>query len=67
MEKGEELVSCGEEMLRGRHYLHLDCIAPKCEELQRMSVTIADRLLRRSKTLAKCRELQENIDKVFIS
>uniref|UniRef100_A0A1B6D890 DH domain-containing protein n=1 Tax=Clastoptera arizonana TaxID=38151 RepID=A0A1B6D890_9HEMI len=63
VEKGEELISCGEAMLRGRHYLHLDCIAPKCEELQRMSVSIKDRLEHRSETLNKCRELQESIDK----
>lgn len=64
MEKAEELVSSGERLLRGRHYLHLDCVAPKCEELQRMSVTLADRLQRRSEFLAKCRELQESVDKV---
>ncbi|XP_046672964.1 guanine nucleotide exchange factor DBS-like isoform X2 [Homalodisca vitripennis] len=63
VERAEELVSSGERMLRGRHYLHLDCVAPKCEELQRMSVTLADRLQRRSEFLAKCRELQESIDK----
>ncbi|XP_054266389.1 guanine nucleotide exchange factor DBS-like [Macrosteles quadrilineatus] len=63
VERAEELVSCGERMLRGRHYLHLDCVAPKCEELQRMSVTLADRLQKRSEFLAKCRELQESIDK----
>lgn len=64
MEKAEELVSCGERMLRGHHYLPLDCVAPKCEELQRLSVTLADKLQRRSEFLAKCRELQEIIDKV---
>lgn len=66
VEKAEELVSCGERMLRGRHYLHLDCVAPKCEELQRLSVTLADRLQRRSDFLTKCRELQESIDKVSL-
>ncbi|RZF49087.1 hypothetical protein LSTR_LSTR008373 [Laodelphax striatellus] len=63
IERAEELVSRGQNLLRGRHYLHLQCVTPKCEELQRMCMTLSERLQKRSETLAKYRDLQEQVDK----
>ncbi|XP_039286746.1 guanine nucleotide exchange factor DBS [Nilaparvata lugens] len=63
IERAEELVSRGQTLLRGRHYLHLQCVTPKCEELQRMCITLSERLQKRSETLAKYRDLQEQVDK----
>ncbi|XP_075216691.1 guanine nucleotide exchange factor DBS-like isoform X2 [Lycorma delicatula] len=63
IEHAEELVSRGQTMMRGRHYIQLQCVTPKCEELQRMCITLSERLQRRSETLAKCRDLQEQVDK----
>lgn len=65
MERAEELVIRGQTLLRGRHYIQLQCVTPKCEELQRNCVTLTERLQRRSETLSKCRDLQEQVDKVL--
>jgi hypothetical protein len=63
IERAEELISTGQQLLHSRHYCALDCVQPKCSELQRMCQLLSERLESRLSTLAKCRELQERIDK----
>lgn len=64
IERAEELVSSGQQLLHSRHYCALDCVQPKCTELQRMCQLLSERLESRLNTLSKCRDLQERIDKV---
>lgn len=63
IERAEELISVGQQLLHSRHYCALDCVQPKCSELQRMCQLLSERLESRLNTLAKCRDLQERIDK----
>ncbi|XP_069678460.1 guanine nucleotide exchange factor DBS [Periplaneta americana] len=63
IERAEELISIGQQLLHSRHYCALDCVQPKCSELQRMCHLLSERLESRLITLAKCRDLQERIDK----
>ncbi|XP_026676823.1 guanine nucleotide exchange factor DBS [Diaphorina citri] len=63
MEHSEEVISAGESMLRGKHYIHLDSVEPKVDELKRLNVTLTERLQKRCDTLNKCKELQVRIDK----
>ncbi|KAJ4435473.1 hypothetical protein ANN_18089 [Periplaneta americana] len=65
IERAEELISIGQQLLHSRHYCALDCVQPKCSELQRMCHLLSERLESRLITLAKCRDLQERIDKTF--
>jgi hypothetical protein len=64
IERAEELISSGQQLLHSRHYCALDCVQPKCSELQRICQLLSERLESRLNTLAKCRDLQERIDKV---
>jgi hypothetical protein len=64
IERAEELISVGQQLLHSRHYCALDCVQPKCSELQRMCQLLSERLESRLNTLTKCRDLQERIDKV---
>ncbi|PNF24765.1 Guanine nucleotide exchange factor DBS [Cryptotermes secundus] len=63
VERAEELISVGQQLLHSRHYCALDCVQPKCSELQRMCQLLPERLESRLSTLGKCRDLQERIDK----
>ncbi|KAL1123668.1 hypothetical protein AAG570_002744, partial [Ranatra chinensis] len=63
IERSEELVSMGENITRGRHYWPIECVAVRCEELQRMCLALRDRLEQRSDTLAKSHQLQVTVDK----
>ncbi|XP_067010975.1 guanine nucleotide exchange factor DBS [Anabrus simplex] len=63
IERAEELISTGEQLLCSRHYCPLDCVQPKCSELQRMCKLLSERLESRLGTLVKNRDLQERIEK----
>nr|CAD7613631.1 unnamed protein product [Timema genevievae] len=64
IDRAEELIVTGQQLLSSRHHGPLDCVQPKCSELERMSTQLFDRLTSRFETLTKCRELQERIEKV---
>lgn len=57
-------MSAGQQLLSGRHQCPAEVVEPKCAELQRVCTILNQRLERRLHTLAKCRELMENIEKV---
>lgn len=40
MEHSEEVINAGETMLAGKHYIHLDSVHPKVDELKRLNVTL---------------------------
>lgn len=64
MDRAEELISTGQQLLCSRHYCPLDCVHPKCSELRRMCEILSDRLNSRCESLTKNKELQERIEKV---
>ncbi|GLH15336.1 Uncharacterized protein GBIM_19803 [Gryllus bimaculatus] len=63
MDRAEELISMGQQLLSSRHYCPLECVQPKCSELQRMCRLLSERLDSRLEMLAKNKELQERIEK----
>ncbi|XP_044741334.1 guanine nucleotide exchange factor DBS-like isoform X4 [Chrysoperla carnea] len=64
IDRAEELVSTGQQLLQIKNSLSLDCIEPKCSELNRMCDILSERLTRRLDTLTKCRDLMERVEKV---
>ncbi|XP_059481184.1 guanine nucleotide exchange factor DBS-like isoform X2 [Neocloeon triangulifer] len=62
LERAEELQGIGTELMSSRHY-GMDSIRPKCVELCRMAQNLGERLQHRTALLAKCRELQERIER----
>ncbi|XP_031842251.1 guanine nucleotide exchange factor DBS isoform X1 [Nomia melanderi] len=63
IERAEEVISAGQQLLSGRHQCPTDVVEPKCVELQRICTILSQRLERRLHMLTKCRELMERIDK----
>ena len=63
--RAEELITSGHQLLATRHYCPLECVQPKCSELQRVCTLLRERLEIRRQTLAKCRHLQEQVDRVI--
>lgn len=64
IERAEQLVAQGQQMLRIKNSLSMDSIDPKCGELNRMSTILTQRLSKRLDTLVKCRDLMEQVEKV---
>lgn len=64
VERAEELISAGQQLLNSRHYCPLECVQPKSSELQRMCQLLEERLSARLATLVKCRALQQRIERV---
>ncbi|XP_012278425.1 guanine nucleotide exchange factor DBS isoform X1 [Orussus abietinus] len=63
IDRAEEVISAGQQLLSGRHQCPAEVVEPKCAELQRVCTILSQRLERRLHTLTKCRELMERIDK----
>ncbi|XP_015181196.1 PREDICTED: guanine nucleotide exchange factor DBS-like isoform X2 [Polistes dominula] len=63
IDRAEEVISAGQQLLSGRHQCPADVVEPKCVELQRICTILSQRLERRLHMLTKCRELMERIDK----
>ncbi|XP_014229850.1 guanine nucleotide exchange factor DBS-like isoform X2 [Trichogramma pretiosum] len=63
LDRAEEVISAGQQLLSDRHQCPAEVVEPKCVELQRVCTILGQRLERRLHTLAKCRELMEHIDK----
>ncbi|XP_011866012.1 PREDICTED: guanine nucleotide exchange factor DBS-like isoform X1 [Vollenhovia emeryi] len=63
IDRAEEVISAGQQLLSGRHQCPTDVVEPKCVELQRVCTILSQRLERRLHMLTKCRELMERIDK----
>ncbi|XP_043285337.1 guanine nucleotide exchange factor DBS-like isoform X3 [Venturia canescens] len=63
IDRAEEVITAGQQLLSGRHQCPTEVVEPKCAELQRVCTILSQRLERRLHTLTKCRELMERIDK----
>ena len=63
VEKGEEVQHMGEQLIREEHYA-VDCIRPKCMELQQMCEQYRELVRSRYEVLQRSKDLQERIDKV---
>lgn len=63
--QAEELIASGHQLLATRHYCPLECVQPKCSELQRVCTLLRERLEIRRQTLEKCHHLQEQVDRVI--
>ncbi|XP_044580212.1 guanine nucleotide exchange factor DBS-like isoform X5 [Cotesia glomerata] len=63
IDRAEEVIAAGQQLLSGRHQCPTEVVEPKCAELQRVCTILSQRLERRLHTLTKCRELMERIDK----
>ncbi|XP_011297911.1 guanine nucleotide exchange factor DBS isoform X2 [Fopius arisanus] len=63
IDRAEEVIAAGQQLLSGRHQCPTEVVEPKCAELQRVCTMLSQRLERRLHTLTKCRELMERIDK----
>jgi len=60
----EQLRQRGESFISSNHYA-IDCIRPKCSELQRICAEFSERLTQRRRTLDLSLRLYQHIDKVI--
>ncbi|XP_034943713.1 guanine nucleotide exchange factor DBS-like isoform X2 [Chelonus insularis] len=63
IDRAEEVIAAGQQLLSGRHQCPTEVVEPKCAELQRICTILSQKLEKRLHTLTKCRELMERIDK----
>jgi len=66
IERAKDLRVCGEKFINSSHYA-IDCIRPKCFELQRICTEYADVIKTRFTELETRREFQEESAKVSLS
>ncbi|KAF2903495.1 hypothetical protein ILUMI_02685 [Ignelater luminosus] len=64
IERAEEVISSGEQLLKIRNSFPHECIEPKCSELMRIHDDLLEKLARRMDTLVKCKNLMEQIEKI---
>ena len=62
-DNADQLRMMGEQLIEDDHYA-IDCIRPKCIELQRMCEQYKELVRRRYEILHKSQDLQDRIDKV---
>ena len=63
MERAESLWRHGEELISDDHYA-VDCIRPKCIEVQRVCVQYRELMKKQRERLEKSKQLQESIQQV---
>ena len=61
--KAEDLKKTGEDLIEDKHYA-VDCIRPKCLELQRMCEQYRELVRQRYDLLNRAKDLHERIDQV---
>ncbi len=66
MNKAKQLKDMGQQLIDDDHYA-IDCIRPKCIELQRMCEQYKELVRKRYDMLQKSRDLQDRIEKVFVN
>ncbi len=64
MNKAKQLKDMGQQLIDDDHYA-IDCIRPKCIELQRMCEQYKELVRKRYDMLQKSRDLQDRIEKVL--
>jgi hypothetical protein len=65
MDRAEEVIITGQQLLSDNHLYPTEIVEPKCLELQRICSLLSQRLEKRLYNLNKYRELMEHIDKVI--
>jgi hypothetical protein len=63
--KAEDLHSDGEKFIEDDHYA-VDCIRPKCIELQRICEQYKELIRKRNELLLRSKELHERLDRVSL-
>lgn len=64
IERAEEVISSGEQLLKVKNSFPHEWINPKCNELIRIRDTLLDKLSTKMNTLTEYKNLMENIEKV---
>lgn len=64
IERAEEVIASGQQLLGITNSCPLECVEPKCNELVRVREILLMRLNKRVEALTKCRDLMEQIEKV---
>lgn len=67
IDRAEEVITAGQQLLSGRHQCPAEVVEPKCAELRRVCTILNQKLERRLHTLSKCRELMEHIERVLFA
>lgn len=63
IERAEEVVSSGQNLIQNKSFGSLQCVEPKCYELIRMRDTLQEKLQKRKELLKKSKEILELIEK----
>lgn len=64
VERAEEVISSGQQLLNIKNSCPLECVEPKCNELLRVREILMERLAKRMDILLKCRDLMEQLEQV---
>jgi hypothetical protein len=64
IERAEEVVSSGQNLIQNKMFYPLQCVEPKCCELIRMRDTLVEKLLKRKETLTTSKQIIEEVEKV---
>lgn len=67
IERAEEVISTGQQLISARGACPREVVQPKCDELTRVCDIVTDRLTKRVENLTKNRELMERVEKVIFS
>lgn len=63
IEKAEEVITSGRNLLTIKNSCPLECVEPKCNELIRMRELLLEKLEERMNNLMKCKEFIEKVEK----
>jgi hypothetical protein len=63
IERAEEVVSSGQNLIQNKMFYPLQCVEPKCCELIRMRDTLVEKLLKRKETLTTSKQIIEEVEK----
>lgn len=64
IDRAEEVISTGQQLINARGACPQELVQPKCDELSRVCDIITQRLIKRHETLSKNRDLMERVEKV---
>lgn len=64
VERAEEVISTGGQLINARSPCPQELVQPKCDELSRVCEIVTQRLSKRLETLSKNRDLMERVEKV---
>lgn len=64
IDRAEEVISSGQQLVKTRNSCPPECIEPKCSELMRMRDILSEKLVKRISNLVKSKQVMEQIQKV---